>query len=445
MSENSDRPKPVPGPAADHVPAHVLDELRDMLADSAVPPSRYDLDDPSIDRLLGLGPEGAEGAEPVGPVAPAPDHLDGDPTMAMPPTLPATLPAILPATLLPTLPPSLPVDATTVDDPTGELPVVAPPRKTIVITDSGLPDSVYLDEEKEKGFHERREGERRDAVDGAPERATIKIEDFDEPAILDASTTKSPGAIDPRMRARRIAVRREEGRRRLVIVGVVAAVLVVVIVVIAAFASPLFDVTDVKVQGAVYTDDDVIAAVVADLEGRPVLLVDTKRAEATLEAVPWVEQAVVSTDFPHAVLIDIRERRPVATFQGSDGSFRVIDVEGRVLDVLAGQPATLALITGANPDSRRGEFAGAAYAAAGDLISSMPQEVRAVTTSVGVDTGTSTITITISDRLTVRLGDTTALADKLARLLAQLRGGLDGVCELDVSTPEIGQVECSAT
>ena len=83
-------------------------------------------------------------------------------------------------------------------------------------------------------------------------------------------------------------------------------------------------------------------------------------------------------------------------------------------------------------------------AAAGELVASMPEELRAIVTSVGVDTATGTLTVLISDHLSVRLGDVSNLADKLARLLAQVRTGLDEVCELDVSTAEIGVVKCVA-
>ena len=42
----------------------------------------------------------------------------------------------------------------------------------------------------------------------------------------------------------------------------------------------------------------------------------------------------------------------------------------------------------------------------------------------------------------VQLGDASDMDEKLARLLSLLRGGLDGVCELDVSTREVGSVPC---
>ena len=55
-----------------------------------------------------------------------------------------------------------------------------------------------------------------------------------------------------------------------------------------------------------------------DLVGTPVLVADTQQAERELEAIPWVEDAKVTTHFPHGVSIEIRERAPVATYQGPD-------------------------------------------------------------------------------------------------------------------------------
>ena len=140
------------------------------------------------------------------------------------------------------------------------------------------------------------------------------------------------------MRDRRIAVRRAAGMKRLRWVLLAAVVVVVVVAVLAVLGSGLFAIDDVEVEGAVYTDPDALAAVVAGLEGSPVLRADTDRAERDLEAIPWVEDARVTTDFPHGAKIEIRERAPAATFEGQDGRFRVIDTHGRVLDVLDAQP-----------------------------------------------------------------------------------------------------------
>jgi cell division protein FtsQ len=255
---------------------------------------------------------------------------------------------------------------------------------------------------------------------------------------------KPSSSLDPRIRARRIAARRAEGRRRLKWAGLVVGVIVVLVGAIAVFASSMFDATDIRVQGAVYTDAAMLDQVLASIKGTPVLLVDTAAAERALAAIPWVESARVSTSFPHTVTVDIRERHPVATFRGGDGKWRVIDGEGRVVAVLAGQPVAYMLITGQNPDTPAGDYAGTPYATAAQLVTVLPPEVRSRTTSVGLDSSTGNLALILDrgDRhsVLVRLGDGAAMADKLARLLNQIHTGLDKVVAIDVSTEEVGVV-----
>ena len=88
------------------------------------------------------------------------------------------------------------------------------------------------------------------------------------------------------------------------------------------------------------------------------LRVDTAAAERQLEAIPWVEIARVATDFPTGASIEIRERDPVISYLGPDGRYRVLDDEGRVLDVLDGQPVDYLLLVAADaPDLEPGRFA----------------------------------------------------------------------------------------
>lgn len=313
-------------------------------------------------------------------------------------------------------------------------------RSIIVIEGDDLPDTLYLDEESGRRLRQTHGDE------DADERDTVFIGDIDGvdfsevPYDLVARPTATGGAIDPRLRARRVAVRRAEGRRRLFWAGVVAGVVVVALVVVGIIASPLFGVDRVIVQGATYTDAEVLDEIVADLGGDAVLLVDSHAVEERLEAVPWVERARVDAQFPGTVVIDIRERRALATFQGGDQRWRVIDVQGRVLDVLDGQPVAYMPIIGDHPDTARGQFAGAPYAAAAALVQVLPAEIRAVTRSVGLDAVTGTLTMELTSGTTVRLGSADDLDLKLARLLGQVRGGLDGVVALDVSTGQIGVV-----
>ncbi|MFM7044260.1 MAG: cell division protein FtsQ/DivIB, partial [Ilumatobacteraceae bacterium] len=312
-------------------------------------------------------------------------------------------------------------------------------RTTIVITDDEGPDIGYLDDEIAAPDIDV------EAPVEVPELDpnTIYIGDKDEgfgASDRVPQRTARGGAIDPRVRARRSAVRREARSRRLVVVGAAVGLVVMLLVAVGVVASPMFGVTDVRVNGAVYTDAAALDAIIADLEGDPVLLVDTGDIETALAALPWVERVRVDSQFPHTVVIDIRERRALATFRGGDGRWRVIDVQGRVLDVLDGQPVAYMPITGSHPDTARGQFAGAPYSSAATLVQVLPAEVRAITQSVGLDAVTGTLTMELSGGVAVRLGSADDLDDKLARLLSQVRGGLAGVVALDVSTAQIGVV-----
>ena len=411
----AEEPKATPETGA--VPDVVLEEL--LAAFSAKEGDAIDFDDPAIDRMLGLREETGKtatqvtGAEPavadpelIGPVAPVAPVAPTGPAAADPGASPAT---------------------------------PNPLRKLIVIGDDDRPDALYLDEESGSRLREVH------TVDGESSegRSTIVIKDLDETGSIEALPARSSGSMDPRVRARRIAVRRAKGRKRLIWVAIAAAILLVLVGAVAVLASSLFDVRTVDVQGAVYTDPAQLSAIVDDLRGEAILLVDTRQVERRLESIPWVESARVSTQFPHRVFIDIRERKPIATFAGSDGKYRVIDRDGRVLDVVDGIPIDYMLVTGANPDVDQGQFAGRPFASAAQLAIALPSEIRALTESIGVDATAGDLTLQLHGGLEVQLGPSADLSNKLVRLLSEVRGGLDGICALDVSTSDISRTACT--
>jgi cell division protein FtsQ len=417
--EKPDQQKPGPGkPESDDVPDVVLNEL--LAAFSAQDAEAIDFDDPSIDRLLGLSdsPDST-----VGNVNPDVDETDG-----LDKTAPAEVTDALTSSNTVALEPQ----------PKGpETAAPTPSRKVIVIGDDDRPDALYLDEEAGSRLREVHAGD--DSTGG---RSTIIINDLDESGSIEALPARSTGSMDPRVRARRIAVRRAKGRKRLIWVAIAAAILLVLVGAVAVLASSLFDVRKIDVQGAVYTDPRQLSSIVDGLRGDAILLVDTRSLERQLEGIAWVESARVSTQFPHTVFIDIRERKPIATFEGSDGKFRVIDRDGRVLDVVDGIPIDYMLITGANPDVDRGQFAGRPFASAAQLAIALPSEIRALTRSIGVDATAGDLTLRLGEKLDAQLGPATDMSAKLVRLLSEVRGGLDGICALDVSTSEISRTAC---
>jgi cell division protein FtsQ len=274
--------------------------------------------------------------------------------------------------------------------------------------------------------------------DSSGDRPVVFIDD-------DVVVTESPEEsrrmrrhIDPRLRSRRISVRRAESRRRLRWVVLAVFVLVLIAAGLAVFGSSLFaiEADEVRVSGNVYTDRVRLQAVIDDLVGTPTLAADTQAAERELEAIPWVDQARVRADFPHGVSIEIRERVALATYAGPDAQFRVIDRDGRVLDVITGQPIAYMLITGPDPvDRQAGEYAPVGYAAAAELVRGLTGSVRGRVQSIDVTADGSQLRLLLDDATEVRFGAADDLVTKLVRLETALGAAGDQVVSvIDVST-----------
>ncbi|MEZ5256074.1 MAG: FtsQ-type POTRA domain-containing protein [Ilumatobacteraceae bacterium] len=259
-----------------------------------------------------------------------------------------------------------------------------------------------------------------------PGRLVIGDDDLDDlGAIEERDIVRTDVPMDPRLRRRRIDVRRAQGRRRLVAgIGIGAAVALVVGALI-VLASPVFSVRNVDVYGAVYTSQEDIDAILTTIEGHPILTLDTDAVAAEFEALPWVRAARVQADFPSHLQVELAERAPVATYRGGDARWRVIDREGRVIAIIANgaQPADYLPIVGSGPgpDVEAGDSAGDLYRVAGELALALPEELRVATREITLDTDLGEIGLVLTTDTTVSFGPPNDLRAKLARLITLLR------------------------
>jgi cell division protein FtsQ len=301
----------------------VLDELSAVFGDGASASERAD--DRTDDRPRpGDGPSNETGDEPDEPDDPTGDGPD-DPTgddLTEPPRPVLVDPGLVAVA-------RAPQEGSPEPASSGRAGAV---RTIRIGADEELPDAPYLDEELERAGTDGHDG-------------PIFIDDDDTDDAIVASEA-AVGGVDHRIRQRRIGVRRAAGRRRLKWLLIAGGVIMAVVAALAVLASSLFSINQIAVTGNRYTDPAALTAVIADLEGTPVLLADSASYEEQLEEIPWVEDARVRTSFPNSATIDIRERTPVAAMPGADGQTRVLDEEGRVLDVIEGQPIALAWISG---------------------------------------------------------------------------------------------------
>jgi cell division protein FtsQ len=316
----------------------------------------------------------------------------------------------------PSVPPVLP-SAPLVEhgSPSSMPPESGSPGTTVQIGGDDLPDAVYV------------EGDLGGAASngGGNGRSTVFIdEDPGHADVVSIDVATSAARMEPRIRERRIAVKRAVGRRRLKWVAIVAGVVIIAVAVFAVLGSGLFEITTVRVDGRVYSGGPSFDAVVEELEGSNVLRVDTEEAERALERIPWVEDARVTTDFPNGARIEVREREPSIAYQGTDGQYRVLDREGRVLDVIPGQPvAYLELFVIGSPavDLDAGQKAPPGYRAAATLAQALTPEIRARVVSISCDADATDLRMLLTSDIEggdieVRFGAAQDLVDKLVRL-----------------------------
>lgn len=355
-----------------------------------------------------------------------------------------------------------------------ELDPTAPVTRLISIDDDELPDVVYLDEVDLHGAATADAESRASGPSNGADPARVLIVDHDTPDAVvpgatlgDRARSDGSGGIEPRLRARRISVRRAEGRRRLR--GAIIALVVVVLLVglLALAGSPLFtvDARDVTVTGAVYTDRERLQNIIDEVVGSTTLLVDTADIERQIEEIPWVAIARVRTSFPTGMRIEIRERAPLASYQGSDGRFRVIDRDGRVLDVIDGQPIDYVVVFGLSElVLDPGRFTPPGPVGAAQLVQALTPTVRGRTQALEVDpdgtdlrmylwrdavldaleSGSESMEVNpeldplTAPRIEVRFGEATDLLIKLIRLETVLPVALTrDVSIIDVATATV--------
>jgi cell division septal protein FtsQ len=116
--------------------------------------------------------------------------------------------------------------------------------------------------------------------------------------------------------------------------------------------------------------------------------------------------------FPNRVVVEIDERVPVAWFVGVDNRARVLDFEGRVLDVLDGQPTQFLKIEGVGPNLAAGTLPTQVYQAAAQLATSLPTNLQRLVEHVTVN-GPEALGMVLKTGTVINLGAPVDVRNKL--------------------------------
>lgn len=249
-------------------------------------------------------------------------------------------------------------------------------------------------------------------------------------STLEPPTVVPP--IDPRIRARRIEVRRGAARRRLQRLVDAAVVAAVALGFLAALWSPLLDVDEVRVQGAASTGAETVLERAGIGVGDPLLSVDLGRVGARVAALPWVQEVRLHRRLSGAVTIDVRERTPVAALSTGSAAL-LVDREGRVLGPREGSGAgPVPTLLGVEGSRAPGQFLDDASADALEVAAAVAADAPGALVSLQPDGLTAELAI----GGTVRFGDATQL-DAKVRSLRTVLDQVDLTClaVLDLRLP----------
>ena len=243
-----------------------------------------------------------------------------------------------------------------------------------------------------------------------------------------------PPTVDPRIRARRIEVRRQRGRRRLRVLTVVLLVAGVLGLVVAASFSGVFDVDEVVVEGHVRTDPSAVRAVSGVRQGDALIVLDSSGVARQVARLPWVAEASVDRSIGGTVTITIRERQAVATVPVTGEGYVLVDSQGRQLEQVATPGLDDVVLGGVTASGVPGEPVGAEVQAVLRLVVSFTAPVREAVVGVGLD-GTELV-LDLAQGGRVRLGGASRLEEKLVALETMLaRVDLRCLGELDLGVP----------
>jgi hypothetical protein len=98
-----------------------------------------------------------------------------------------------------------------------------------------------------------------------------------------------------------------------------------------------FDYTDTVIEGATYTDQAAVQAVLDGVKGTNLFALVTRPLEAAIKTIPTVRSADISARLPGTVVVRLRERTPILVWRIGARRY-LVDSEGRVFAKLPDPP-----------------------------------------------------------------------------------------------------------
>jgi cell division protein FtsQ len=262
------------------------------------------------------------------------------------------------------------------------------------------------------------------------------------PTAADRTPAPAPGpapgvVVDPRMRSRRIAVRRDAGRRRLRLVTLLLALAAAAVGALVLTQSPVLDIDRVRVSGTGHTAPDEVIRASGVRTGEPMVGVDPGDVRRRVGELPWVDEVTVRRVWPSTVELEVTERSVAAMVQVTDDRAAFVDTGGRVLSIepragdAAADLAGPLVLTGVSGRLEEGELLPADARDALTVAERVAERMPGVVASVSVDLDAALV-----GGGAIRFGSTEQLDDKVTAAKTVL-DAVDTACleTLDIRVP----------
>jgi cell division protein FtsQ len=197
----------------------------------------------------------------------------------------------------------------------------------------------------------------------------------------------------------------------------------------------LFAARHITVRGAVHTTKRQVEVAAGLNSGTPLIDVSAGAADARIEALPWVDRAVVARHWPDSVSVSITERVAIATLS-RPGGVVLVDRAGRVLAWESVAPPGLVSLDVQVAVGRPGSTLPSVAGPGLRVAAALPAALASRVTAVAVDRR-GNVTLSLSGGLIATLGATVDLPAKFESLASVVEGAHPtGPGVIDVSVPE---------
>lgn len=249
--------------------------------------------------------------------------------------------------------------------------------------------------------------------------------------------TEEPEVAHPRIQQRLEEVADATSRKRRRKFIVLGAAIALVLLAALATQSPLLDVDEVRVVGALRTSPDRVRTVGQVELGAALLRFDHESVEERVRAMPQIADVVSSSDWGGVVTIEVAERLPVAKILFPDGAI-IVAADGVVLEI--GDPddfASLPTISGIMMTSiTPGELAPGEVSEALRVADDLPGDIARVTERIEITV--DSLVLRVVGGGSISLGDARDLDEKYDAIRAFLdQVDLSCLESLNVRAPRV--------